>query len=115
MVPLSGLALYSETGGGQKVPGLGTIYRTIALLGQSAYGGAVMATLQIFCPATHQQASTGIETDPDSLRACWSTTVKVDCPHCGKVHRISVRETYTGMALNDALGRVSTLRRSPVG
>ena len=26
-----------------------------------------MATLQFFCPATNQQASTGIETDPDSL------------------------------------------------
>jgi hypothetical protein len=74
-----------------------------------------MGTLQFFCPATRQQASTGIETDPDSLRACWSTTVKVDCPHCGHAHEISVRETYIGMALNDAVDRASMLRRPPVG
>ena len=74
-----------------------------------------MAMLQFFCPATHQQASTGIETDPDSLRACWSTTVKVDCPHCGQMHKISVSETCVGMALNDALDRTTTLRRPPVG
>jgi hypothetical protein len=74
-----------------------------------------MGTMQFFCPATRQPASTGIETDPDSLRACWSTTVKVDCPHCGKVHAISVRETYIGMALNDALDRVAPLRRPAVG
>jgi len=74
-----------------------------------------MGALQYFCPTTRQQASTGIETDPDRLRACWSTTVKVDCPHCGKVHQISVRETYVGMALNDALDRTSTLQRPLVG
>ena len=74
-----------------------------------------MAMLQFFCPETSQQASTGIETDPDSLRACWSTTVKVDCPHCGQVHKISVRETHVGMALNDALDRTTTLRRPSLG
>jgi hypothetical protein len=74
-----------------------------------------MGTLQFFCPATHQQASTGIETDLDSLRACWRTAVKVNCPHCGQVHKISVRETYLGMALNDAVDRASMLQRPPVG
>jgi hypothetical protein len=74
-----------------------------------------MGTLQFFCPETTQQASTGIETDPDSLRSCWRTTVKVNCPHCGKAHEISIRETYIGMALNDALDRTTTLRRPPVG
>jgi hypothetical protein len=73
-----------------------------------------MGTLQFFCPATRQPASTGIETDPDS-RACWSATVEVDCPHCGKVHKISVRETYIGMALNDAVDHASRLRRPTVG
>jgi hypothetical protein len=74
-----------------------------------------MATLQFFCPATHQQASTWIETDVDSLRSCWCATLNVNCPHCGQVHKISVRETYIGTALNDAVDRASMLQRPPVG
>ena len=74
-----------------------------------------MGTLQFFCPATHQQASTGIETDVDSLRSYWGSTVEVDCPHCGQVHSIAVSESYIAMALNDALDHVSTLRRPSVG
>ena len=35
----------------------------------------------------------------DTLRSCWWTTVNVDCPNCGQVHKISARETYVGMAL----------------
>jgi hypothetical protein len=26
----------------------------------------------------------------------------VDCPHCGEVHELSVREAYLGSALTDA-------------
>jgi hypothetical protein len=37
------------------------------------------------------------------------------CPHCGQVHKISVRETYIGTALNDAVDRASMLQRPPVG
>jgi hypothetical protein len=40
------------------------------------------------------QAPTGIETDVQSLQAAWKTTLKIKCPHCGKVHKISVRDTY---------------------
>jgi hypothetical protein len=53
-----------------------------------------MASLLFTCPTTHQQAPTGIETDVQSLHAAWKAMLKVKCPHCGKVHEISVRETY---------------------
>jgi hypothetical protein len=53
-----------------------------------------MPSLLFNCPKTNQQVSTGIGTDVQSLRASWKTTVKVNCPHCGEVHEMSVRETY---------------------
>jgi hypothetical protein len=53
-----------------------------------------MASLLFTCPATLQQAPTDIETDVQSLQAAWKTTLKIKCPHCGKVHKISVRDTY---------------------
>jgi hypothetical protein len=58
-----------------------------------------MASLFFTCPTTHQQAPTGIETDVQSLRAAWKATLNIKCPHCGKVHEISVRETYINGAL----------------
>ena len=45
-----------------------------------------MASLLFTCPITHHQASTGIETDVQSLQAAWKATLKVKCPHCGEVH-----------------------------
>ena len=53
-----------------------------------------MPSLLFNCPKTNQQVPTGIGTDVQSLRASWKTTVKVNCPHCGEVHEMSVRETY---------------------
>ena len=50
-----------------------------------------MASLFFTCPKTNQKTSTGIETDAQSLRATWKAMVKVNCPHCGEVHEISVR------------------------
>jgi hypothetical protein len=38
-----------------------------------------MAPLLFTCPKTNQKASTGIETDPRSLSACWKTTLTVNC------------------------------------
>jgi hypothetical protein len=60
-----------------------------------------MASLLFTCPTTHQQAPTGIETDVQSLHAAWKAMLKVKCPHCGKVHEISVRETYINGVLQD--------------
>ena len=60
-----------------------------------------MSPLLFTCPATHQQASTGIETDARSLRSFWKATLKVECPHCGGVHDVPVRETYVNNALQD--------------
>jgi hypothetical protein len=70
------------------------------------------ATLNFFCPTTHQQAPTRIKTNVQSLRASWRSTVKVDCPHCGQVHKISVRETYINGALHDAVDRTAPRRRA---
>ena len=61
-----------------------------------------MAPLLFICPKTNQPAPTGIKTDARSLSASWKAMLKVNCPHCGKVHEISVRETYINGALNDA-------------
>jgi hypothetical protein len=65
-----------------------------------------MAPLLFTCPKTNQRASTGIETDVQSLSASWKVTLKVNCPHCGEVHEISVSETYINGALSDATDRL---------
>jgi hypothetical protein len=65
-----------------------------------------MAPLLFICPKTNQQAPTGIETDIQSLSASWRATLKVNCPHCGEAHEISVRETYINGALSDAADRL---------
>jgi hypothetical protein len=61
-----------------------------------------MASLLFTCPKTNQQAPTGVETDVQSLSASWKSTLKVNCPYCGEMHEISVRETYINGALSDA-------------
>jgi hypothetical protein len=64
-----------------------------------------MPSLLFTCPKTHWQAPTGIETDVKSLSAPWQTTLKVNCPQCGEMHEISVRENYMTAALRDAAAR----------
>jgi hypothetical protein len=61
-----------------------------------------MASLLFTCPKTNQQTSTGIDTDVQSLSASWKAMLKVNCPHCGEVHEISVRDTYINGVLSDA-------------
>lgn len=61
-----------------------------------------MAPLLFICPKTNQQAPTGIETDVQSLSVSWKAMLNLNCPHCGAVHEISVRETYINGALDDA-------------
>lgn len=41
-----------------------------------------------------------------SLSAAWSGTLKVNCPPCGEVHEISVREVYINGAIEDASERL---------
>jgi hypothetical protein len=64
-----------------------------------------LGSLLFTCPITHHRASTGIETDVQSLQATWKAMLKVKCPHCGGVHDVSVRDTYIDAALQDATGR----------
>jgi hypothetical protein len=45
-------------------------------------------------------------TDAQSLRASWKATLKVDCPYCGAVHEISVREAYIDSAIHAATDRL---------
>jgi hypothetical protein len=54
-----------------------------------------MASLFFTCPTTRLEAPAGIESDVQSLQAAWKAVLKVNCSHCGGVHEISVRETYT--------------------
>jgi hypothetical protein len=67
---------------------------------------AIMAPLLFICPKTNQEAPTGIETDAQSLRASWKAMLRVNCPHCGKVHQISVREMYIEGTLGAAFNRL---------
>jgi hypothetical protein len=39
--------------------------------------------------ATQQKYGARIETDPKSLADAWKKTLKVKCPHCGEMHRVS--------------------------
>ena len=66
-----------------------------------------MPQLLFTCPTTHRKVPTGVETDAESLRKCWQSTLKVWCPHCGTVHKISVRKTYVDTALHDAVDRIA--------
>jgi hypothetical protein len=59
-----------------------------------------MASLFFTCPSTHLKVPTGIETDVQSLRTGWKAVLKVNCSHCGRVHEISVRETYINGVLD---------------
>jgi hypothetical protein len=68
-----------------------------------------MAPLLFTCPKTDQRAFTGIRTDVDSLHALWKVMLKVNCPHCGEVHQISVRETFVTGALFGATDRLREL------
>jgi hypothetical protein len=61
--------------------------------------------LYFTCPRTGRQTATGIGTDAESLRAAWKRMLKLDCPHCGESHEVSVRETYLNSALKDANDR----------
>ena len=63
-----------------------------------------MASLFFTCPITLEQVPTGIEIDARSLQDAWKSTLKIDCPHCGEMHEISVRETYINGVLKDATG-----------
>jgi hypothetical protein len=65
-----------------------------------------MAVLFFTCPDTGQRAPTGVDTDLESLRVTWSEKLKVHCSLCGKVHEMSVRETYVDSALHDATDRL---------
>jgi hypothetical protein len=65
-----------------------------------------MAELLFTCPTTQQHASTGIETDAQSLRAAWKARLKVHCPHCGEDHEISIRETYIEGVIGNAADRI---------
>jgi hypothetical protein len=65
-----------------------------------------MAKLLFTCPKTNQQAPTGIETDVQSLSATWKATLKVNCPLCGEVHHISVRQAYINGAPEDSTKRL---------
>ena len=74
-----------------------------------------MPSLFFTCPNTRQQADTGIMTDAESLRDTWSMTLNVNCPHCGQMHAVSVRETYIDDAIRNVVGDRAAGVRSAFG
>jgi hypothetical protein len=65
-----------------------------------------MASLLFSCPQTHRKVPTGVETDAQSLGASWKATLNIDCPYCGAVHEIAVREAYLDSAIHAATDRL---------
>jgi hypothetical protein len=59
------------------------------------------------CKADRSRCLRGIvyQSDIDSGRA--PMTLNVNCPHCGEMHAVSVRETY----IDDAIRNVSEIAR----
>jgi hypothetical protein len=74
--------------------------RPVALPPAYKEGAHMAASLFFTCPTTRRKVPAGIETDVQSLKTSWKKTLKVNCPQCGKMHQISVRETYLINALN---------------
>ena len=68
-----------------------------------------MSQLLYTCPKTQRRIPTGVATDFESLRVSWTKTLKLNCPLCGGVHEICIRETYTDGALFDATDQFSPL------
>jgi hypothetical protein len=53
-----------------------------------------MSMLMIRCPQTGQVISTGIDTDPESLRDIPDTLAYTRCPHCGTDHAWWPKEAW---------------------
>ena len=53
-----------------------------------------MGPLLAYCPNTSKPIETGIENDPAGLKKSWDVMLRLDCPHCGKVHEIRVRDAF---------------------
>jgi hypothetical protein len=79
---------------------VGNLGTFLVFLGANILEGD-MAPLLFTCPTTHRRAPTRVETDAKSLAAAWKKTLKVECPHCGKMHRVSVRDAYIAFAIQD--------------
>jgi hypothetical protein len=65
----------------------------------SICGDTAVAFLLFTCPKTSRKLSTGVEIDVQGLRAHWKSTLNLDCPHCGDVHAVCVREVYLSGAV----------------
>jgi hypothetical protein len=60
------------------------------------------APLLFTCPTTGRAVPTGIATDAESLRKAWKMELKIECPHCGAPHEISVRKFFIEGAVRRA-------------
>src|SRR6266516_331536 len=60
--------------------------------------------LTFTCPKTKDRTPTRVEADARTLRASWKSRLLVECPSCGEVHEISVRDAYLNAAV-DVVGQ----------
>jgi hypothetical protein len=68
--------------------------------------------LVVRCPTTSGVIRTGIQTDYRTIAKSWDTTLDLQCPHCGGLHRIAYRDAYIKATLDDVaegFERVSSL------
>lgn len=69
-----------------------------------------MAAVIFECPRTRRLINPGVDTDERSLWAVGSEKLRVDCPHCRKIHQLPMR---SGRLTEDAWPEVLSARDQP--
>ena len=80
---------------------VGNLGNFFSVLGENILESKMAPLLFFTCPTTHRRAPTRVEIDPKSLAAAWKRTLKVQCPHCGEMHQVTVRDAYIAFAIQD--------------
>jgi hypothetical protein len=53
-----------------------------------------VGALVTICPKTGLRFETGIDTDKTSMEMTPYFATEVDCPHCGRTHRVNKQDFY---------------------
>jgi hypothetical protein len=61
-----------------------------------------MGILSVYCPVTTKPIQTGVDTEYKDLVRGWDVLIKVNCPHCGSVHEVKVRDAFIADAISDS-------------
>ena len=53
-----------------------------------------MGTITVTCPMTGEPIRFELDTSYRRLAKTWDKKLKIDCPHCRRVHEMKVREAF---------------------